>query len=48
MENNTKKKTKKINQLDLKECENIIKRLNGQIENKYYQEVILRRNNLLK
>ncbi|NCX96530.1 MAG: hypothetical protein EBX41_09005 [Chitinophagia bacterium] len=35
-----KKNKKKVNQLTLKECEEIISRLYNQIENKYYQEVL--------
>lgn len=35
-----KKRTKKVNQLKLKECEEILARLVGQIENKYYQDVL--------
>jgi hypothetical protein len=41
-----KKKTKKVNQLNLKECESIINRLNSQNENKYYQQVLLQYNKL--
>lgn len=35
-----KKKTKKVNQLNIKECEEILARLYNQIENKYYQDVL--------
>lgn len=42
-----KKKTKKVNQLSLKECEAIIRRLHNQNENKYYQEVLLQYRRLI-
>jgi hypothetical protein len=35
-----KKKKKKVNNLNLKECEAILQRLQGQNENKYYQDVL--------
>lgn len=35
-----KKKKKKVNQLNIKECEEILKRLAGQTENKYYLHVL--------
>lgn len=31
---------KKVNRLNLKECEHILSRLAGQTENKYYQHVL--------
>ena len=34
------KKTKKVNQLKVKDCESIASRLYNQNENKYYQEVL--------
>jgi len=34
------KKKKKVNQLNIKECESILHRLAGQIECKYYQHVL--------
>jgi hypothetical protein len=34
------KKTKKVNQLKVKDCESIVSRLYNQNENKYYQEVL--------
>lgn len=34
------KKKKKVNQLDLKECEAILQKLAGQTESKYYQHVL--------
>lgn len=34
------KKKKKVNQLNIKECEAILARLAGQIECKYYQHVL--------
>lgn len=37
-----KKKKKKVNNLNLQECKDIIIKLNGQNENKYYQEVVRR------
>lgn len=42
-----KKKTKKVNQLSIKECESIIHRLYNQTENKYYQEVLLQYRRLI-
>jgi len=36
------KKKKKVNQLNIQECKDIITRLNGQNENKYYNEVLKR------
>ena len=42
-----KKKTKKVNQLSIKECESILARLHNQIENKYYQEVLLQYRRLI-
>ena len=42
-----KKKTKKVNQLKLKECEEILVRLAGQTENKYYQHVLNHYRNLI-
>ena len=35
-----KKKKKKVNNLNLKECEAILQRLQGQNENRYYQDVL--------
>lgn len=35
-----KKKKKKVNHLNLKECEAILQRLQNQNENKYYQDVL--------
>lgn len=32
---------KKVNQLNIKECEAILQRLHGQNENKYYQDVLI-------
>ena len=37
-----KKKKKKVNSLNIQECEAILQRLHGQNENKYYQDVLLR------
>ena len=42
-----KKKTKKVNQLNIKECEAILSRLYGQNENKYYQEVLFQYRKLI-
>jgi len=35
-----KKKKKKVNHLNIQECEAILQRLHGQNENKYYQDVL--------
>lgn len=35
-----KKRKKKVNNLNLKECEAILQKLQGQNENKYYQDVL--------
>lgn len=35
-----KKKKKKVNNLNIQECEAILQRLHGQNENKYYQDVL--------
>lgn len=45
--NETNKRTKKVNQLSLKECEAIISRLYNQNENKYYQDVLLQYRRLI-
>jgi len=42
----TKAKKKKINHLNKEECKSILDRLSGQIENKYYIEVLKRYNKL--
>lgn len=42
-----KKKIKKVNQLNLKECEDILQRLHGQNDNKYYQDVLLQYRRLI-
>jgi hypothetical protein len=34
------KKNKKVNHLTVQECESILKRLAGQVENRYYQHVL--------
>jgi hypothetical protein len=41
------KKKKKVNQLTIKECEAILKRLAGQTECKYYQHVLQHYRSLL-
>lgn len=41
-----KKKNKKINQLSLKECEEIIAKLGGQIQCQYVQKVLERQKEL--
>lgn len=42
-----KKKIKKVNQLSLKECEEIINRLGGQIQCEYAQQVLERQKQLI-
>jgi len=42
-----KKKKKKVNSLNLKECEEIIKRLGGQVECQYLQQVLNQYNKLV-
>lgn len=42
-----KKKKKKVNSLNLKECEEIIKRLGGQFECQYLQQVMNQYNKLV-
>jgi hypothetical protein len=42
-----KKKKKKVNRLNLKECEEIIKRLGGQLECQYLQQVMNQYNTLV-
>lgn len=42
-----KKKKKKVNNLNIQECEAILQRLHGQNENKYYQEVLIQYRKLM-
>lgn len=42
-----KKKTKKVNQLNLKECEDIIAKLGGHLQCQYVQQVLERKQQLL-
>ena len=42
-----KKKKKKVNSLNLKECEEIIKRWGGQLECQYLQQVLNQYNKLV-
>lgn len=42
-----KKKNKKVNQLSLKECENIIAKLGGQLQCQYVQNVLERQKELI-
>lgn len=42
-----KKKKKKVNNLNMQECEAILQRLHGQNENKYYQDVLLQYRKLI-
>ena len=46
-ENEKNKKKKKVNSLNLKECEEIIKRLGGQLECQYLQQVMNQYNKLV-
>lgn len=42
-----KKNNKKVNQLSLKECEDIIAKLGGQLQCQYVQKVLERQNELV-
>jgi len=42
-----KKKNKKVNQLSLKECEEIIARLGGQLQCEYAQQILERQKQLI-
>ncbi len=42
-----KKKNKKVNHLNLKECEDILEKLKNQKESHYYNHVLLRYKNLI-
>ena len=42
-----KKKKKKVNQLNIEECMDILNKLSNQTENKYYQEVLLQYRKLI-
>jgi hypothetical protein len=47
MSEKTEKKNKKVNRLTLKECDDIIHKLGGQLQCQYVQQVLFRQQTLL-